>query len=581
MKNIEYSKRKIIILISVLLLASFVSTSLISYFTARDSLEQEILSSALPLTSDNVYSEVQRDMLSLLIVSSTMANDTFLHSWVMKGEKTPDEMISYLKELKKESKVLTSFFVSDKTRTYYQAKGILKKVEPDSERDKWYFRFRDSKDKYELNIDMDMANNDVMTVFINYKVFDSKGNFVGVTGLGVRISSARDLMEKYKKKYDRDIYFVSKAGRIIFYPNSSPFKKLKVKKVPELFSLLKNNSKDGINRSEYVRNGKRYLVNIRYIDELKWYLVVEQPSDSMQVSIFNALIINLVFCAIVILIVVSIVALLVNRHHKMLKNLILIESDLKDVNKSQKDKIQEQNVELSEKNEKLTELNEFRDKLFAVVAHDLRGPIGNIHHLLEYINEDLEKQASNQKMRDYTKTLRDAASTTYYLLENLLEWANIQFSNIKYDPEEFSIRTLLDRIVHMYESPAKDKKLSVTLDCPEDIKVLADKHIVEIIVRNLVSNAIKFTNKDGSILLKVEKQGNKVAVSVKDNGIGIAEDKIQKLFGFNNDVSSNGTSGESGIGIGLSLCNDLALINKSELKVESVPGKGSTFTLIL
>jgi len=577
MQNIEQNKKRIIILISGLLLASFVSTSLISYFTARDSLEREILSSALPLTSDNVYSEVQRDMLSLILISSTMANDTFLHTWVRKGEKTPDEMISYLKEITNKHKVLTSFFVSDRTYIYYQAKGILKKIKADAFRDKWYFRLRESKDKYELNIDMDMANNDVMTVFINYKVFDSGGSFVGITGMGVRIAAARDLMERYKRKYDRNIYFVAKDGKIIFYPNSSPFKKLNIKRVPELVPLLKNNSKGG----EYIRDGKRYLVNIRYIDELRWYLVVEQPSDSMNVPIFNALVVNLVFCAIVILVVVVIVTLLINRHHKKLQNLIKIESDLKNTNKLQKDRIQEQNVELSEKNEKLTELNDFRNKLFAVIAHDLRGPVGNIHHLLEYISDDLEKQASDPKIRDYTLSLRDAASTTYYLLENLLEWANIQFSNIKYDPEEFAVGKLLGKLFHIYEFPAMDKKLSLKVDCPEDIKVFADKHIVESIVRNLVSNAVKFTGENGSILMKAEKQGNKVAVSVKDNGIGIEGEKIPKLFGFNSDISSSGTRGESGIGIGLSLCHDLALLNRSELKVESAPGRGSTFTLIL
>jgi signal transduction histidine kinase len=580
MQNIEYSKRRIIILIAALLLASFVSTSLISYFIARDSLEHEIQSSALPLTSDNVYSEVQRDMLSLILISSTMANDTFLHSLVMKGEKTPAEMTRYLKEMKDKSGVITSFFVSDKTRIYYQTQGILKKVEPGSPRDQWYFRLRKSKDRYELNIDMDMANNDAMTIFINYKVFDVKGGFIGVTGLGVETDSVQNLMEKYKLKYDRNIYFVTEDGKIILDSRSSPFREQNIKKVPELLPLLKKSS-NGMNRSEYVRGGKEHFVNIRYIDELKWYLVVEQPCDSVNVPIFKALLVNLVFCIIATLIVVFIISWLINRHHKMLESMIKVESELKNINKIQKEKIQEQNAELSEKNDKLTELNDFRNKLLAVIAHDLRGPVGNIHHLLEHISEDLEKQASNQKMHDYTVSLRNAASTTYYLLENLLEWANIQFANIKYEPEEFALGELLETIIHMYESPIKDKELSVTVDCPEDMKVFSDRHIVECIVRNLVSNAVKFSNQNGSILLKAEKQGGKVAVAVKDTGIGIEEEKIPRLFGFESNISSRGTGGESGIGIGLSLCHDLALVNKSELKIESAPGKGSTFTLIL
>ena len=262
-----------------------------------------------------------------------------------------------------------------------------------------------------------------------------------------------------------------------------------------------------MNRSEYTRNGEKYLVNIRYINELNWYLVVEQPSEIMNVPIFKALVINLVFCAIAILIVVFIVALLISRHHKMLENMIKIESDLKDVNKAQKDKIQEQNVELSEKNEKLTELNDFRNKLLAVIAHDLRGPVGNTHHLLEHISEDLANQASNEKMRNYTIALKSTASTTYYLLENLLEWANIQFSNIKYDPEEFEVKGVIDKVLDMYEFSAKDKELSINVDCPDDIKAFADKHIVESIVRNLISNAVKFTNKKRQYFDKSGKAG--------------------------------------------------------------------------
>ena len=122
--------------------------------------------SELPLTSDNVYSEIQRDLLPSIFIASLMANDTFLRSWVIGGEKDPASITRYLKEISEKYNTMTSFFVSEKSRIYYQAKGILKKVSPDSPRDVWFFRVRKMDPIYEINVDPDMANHDTMTIFL-------------------------------------------------------------------------------------------------------------------------------------------------------------------------------------------------------------------------------------------------------------------------------------------------------------------------------------------------------------------------------------------------------------------------------
>ena len=566
-----------------MLIIGFISTSLISYFVALNSLEKEILISELPLTSDNVYSEIQRDLLSPILISSVMSSDTFLRRWILNGENNAEEMAQYLKEIKDKHKVFTSFLISDKTGTYYQSKGILKKIKENSMRDKWYFRLRKSKTEYEMNIDIDMANDDAITIFINHKVFDFNGNFIGAAGVGLKNKSVQNLMAKYHKKYNRNIYFVKPSGEIILHC-SCKIKEYNIKKIPGLSLIFDNiihNKKNSYkyNSYKYNKGGKTVFLNSRYIEELGWYLMVEQSSDLTELSIFNALVLNLIFCAVITLLVVIIISVIINKYHKKLKIMLKTELDLLNINNGQKLKIEEQNSELHEKNEKLTELNDFKDKLFAVIAHDLRGPVGNIHYLLEQIGDDLPKKLSNNEMNNYAESLRSSARNTYNLLENLLEWANFQFSRVEYNPTVFTIDELLKEEVSSHKYSLDLKDISIKINCRKDIEIYADINIVKTIIRNLISNAIKFTPANGEIIINSQVQNDKLAISVKDDGVGIEKDRIPKLFGFSNNISTSGTKGESGVGLGLSLSRDLARINKGDIHFETEAGKGSTFTL--
>lgn len=576
--EINKYKKKIIILISILLVAGFVSTSFISYFVARNSLKKEILVN-LPLTSDNVYSEVQRDLLSPVLISSVMANDIFLRRWVMDGETNPEEIIQYLKDIKDNYKFFTTFLVSEKTRVYYQAKGILKKVREGAFRDKWYFRIRKSKAKYEMNIDIDMANNDAITIFINHKVFDLKGNFIGATGVGLKNKSVQALIAEYHKKYNRNIYFITPAGKVVLHSPLSGIKDGDIKNIPELFLIFNNIKLKGKNKTEYKRDGKTFCLNTRYIKELGWYLVIEQPVDLMNRAILNALMINLIFCVIVIIFVLIIVCLIVNKYHRKLKAVIKKEVALININNDQKLKIEKQNLELLGKNEKLTELNSFKDNLFAIIAHDLRSSVGNIHYFLEHISDDLSRQLSNKKTHEIVMSLRDSAGAAYSLLGNLLEWAKIQFSRVECHPTVFHINELLQESIPLHKIAIEQKNIFLTVNCDKGLEVFADINIVKTIVRNLISNAVKFTTEGGKISINVEKRDTKVAILICDNGVGIEKNRIPKLFGFKHGIHTSGTKGESGVGLGLSLSRDLARINQGDIQVESRLGQGSIFIL--
>jgi len=203
-----HSQRSLLLTLVMLLGSGFLATSLLSYFASRDAIRDSIVNTELPLTSDTVYSEIQKDLVRPVLISSMMARDTFVRDWVVAGEKDPLQMTRYLKEVMDHYGAYTAFFVSNHSLTYYQAKGVLKKISPDEPRDVWYYRVRDMADPYEINVDPDLANKDNLTFFINYKVFDYDDNFIGATGVGLTVDAVIKLIDRYQQRYQRSVYFV-------------------------------------------------------------------------------------------------------------------------------------------------------------------------------------------------------------------------------------------------------------------------------------------------------------------------------------------------------------------------------------
>ncbi|MEM4248190.1 MAG: cache domain-containing protein [Candidatus Nanoarchaeia archaeon] len=304
----------------VLICGSFV-TSFIGYHSAKGSLRKEIAQKELPLTGDNVYSEIQRDVLRPVFVSSQMACDTFLRDWVIGGEKDPAQIARYLAEIKEKFGAFTSFFVSEHTFNYYYYGGILKKVSREEPRDVWYFRVREMKTDYEINVDPDLANRDAMTIFINYRVYDYNGNFIGATGVGLTIDSVVQLIEKYQKKYKRTIYFIDSNGNVKLCGTAFP------KNIKNVFSLeygdtIKASLCDsGDKSSTYKKKGEIIHFNTRFIPEFNWYLVVEQEEREFTQKIYIALLINLALCIIVTFIVLSLTLALFKAFNKEIETL--------------------------------------------------------------------------------------------------------------------------------------------------------------------------------------------------------------------------------------------------------------------
>ncbi len=294
---------RIVLLISLLLVGGFLATSLASYVVSRSSLRREIEQTALPLTSDNIYSEIQRDLLRPIFISSLMATDTFLRDWVLDGEGDPTRITRYLNEIQTKYGTFTAFFVSEKTRNYYHSSGILKKVSPDEERDRWYFRVRTMEPEHEINVDPDMANRDAMTIFINYKVHDYEGNYIGAAGVGLTVNAVKSLIESYRRRYHRDIFFVDAEGEINLSSTTFSGKGRRLQEMPGLAPLAQAILASDSLTLKYDREGETVHLNTRHIKEFGWHLLVEQSEEQSLRPIHDALMVNLAICALVTCIV--------------------------------------------------------------------------------------------------------------------------------------------------------------------------------------------------------------------------------------------------------------------------------------
>lgn len=323
-------QRSLVLLLLVVLGGGFLATSLASYYAALGSIRDSIVNTELPLTSDNVYSEIQKDLVRPVLISSMMARDTFVRDWVMNGEQDVEQMTRYLREVQEQYGAVTSFFVSEKTHTYYQAKGVLKQVSQGEPRDTWYFRVRDRHSPYEINVDVDMANQDRLTFFINYQVFDYRQRFIGATGVGLTVDAVVKLIDDYQVRYGRSLYFVDGDGRIALTGATGGPQGAKVGQslgeVPGLEELRAKLPLPQGGNFEYRENGRGHFLNVRFIPELNWYLFVDKQENGAVAGIRQSLYLNLLICLLVTAVVLVLVSLSLRRYQQRIATLATTDS---------------------------------------------------------------------------------------------------------------------------------------------------------------------------------------------------------------------------------------------------------------
>jgi signal transduction histidine kinase len=225
----------------------------------------------------------------------------------------------------------------------------------------------------------------------------------------------------------------------------------------------------------------------------------------------------------------------------------------------------------------LIQLNADKDIFISIMAHDLRSPFNALLGLSDLLIENLRKYNIDE-IEELVNHIKSAAEGTYALLEDLLKWTRAQSGNIPFNPQNVNIEDICKKILEYLYTNALAKKITINLNIQNNISVYCDADMLKTILRNLISNAIKFTNKRGLIELNAEVNPGDTTVSVSDNGIGMSPDKIKKLFDISQiQTSSLGTANETGTGFGLLLCKEFVEKHGGEIWVESRCGKGSVF----
>ncbi|MFA9213851.1 MAG: ATP-binding protein [Candidatus Methylacidiphilales bacterium] len=241
-------------------------------------------------------------------------------------------------------------------------------------------------------------------------------------------------------------------------------------------------------------------------------------------------------------------------------------------------KERELNLILNKNQAELQEANSAKDKLFGIVAHDLRAPINNIKAMLSlYEKGDIDEQ----ELKEFLSNLSAKVNETTEMLENLLSWAKSQLSNALITRTKVNISDIVTSEINKNKKTADAKGISLDSNVAEDFIIWVDSDMISMVLRNLLSNAIKFCKKNDSITITVQKNDNQLLVSVKDSGLGISKENLDKLFNNNDSISTFGTNKEKGIGIGLNLCKTFLNKNNGDIWVESEENKGSTFTFSL
>jgi PAS domain S-box-containing protein len=229
----------------------------------------------------------------------------------------------------------------------------------------------------------------------------------------------------------------------------------------------------------------------------------------------------------------------------------------------------------------LRELNATKDKFFSILAHDLRGPLSSFVGATEILFEDILTM-EKLEVKAIIESLKKSASNIYNLLENLLEWSRLVRNRIDFTPEKFNLKNKIEVCTGILSENACKKRIEMEINIPDDIEVIADNHMFDGIIRNLVSNAIKFTPVGGKVTVTADiESGQSIRISISDTGIGMSPELISKLFLLNEKTSRAGTEGESSTGLGLLLCKEFVEKHGGKIWVESEVGKGSTFRFII
>lgn len=309
---------------------------------------------------------------------------------------------------------------------------------------------------------------------------------------------------------------------------------------------------------------KTAQLRARYEQEIS-----EREIEQLQAESQVQRMLNKVFIIFFVVIVVLVIIITINLRSRKIANQQLAEQNLQISNAIEK---------LSESEKELQVLNKSKDRIFSVVAHDLRNPVAAVTGFSELLYDNFE-QFPVETQKEYLLQITQGTLRIQNLLENLLIWARSQMKAVKYNPADLKLRSVVDECVRELKANLDHKKIACSVKIERKCLVFADKAMIHTVFRNLIMNAVKFSFPGGKIYITSRNEAGMCYVSVEDEGIGIQPEIQNKLFDANEVVSTPGTTGESGSGLGLVICREFLERNKGSIRVESEPGNGATFIM--
>lgn len=307
--------------------------------------------------------------------------------------------------------------------------------------------------------------------------------------------------------------------------------------------------------------------NLKRSEQENQIIKIEQEQQEAQLKLQRWIIIS-AFTGITLLLIAGVVLIRTNRERKTANE---------ELSKNNK-KLKKLNQKVQDQNEELEHLNTIKTKLFAIIAHDLRGPLSSLQSLLYLLREH---ELSEQEMKDLTTNLEKDMIENASMMDNLLAWAQSQMSGLSIDKRTFNLKSCVQSVLDPFTLQAEKKKIDFDISIPEDASAWADYDMMKLVFRNLIANAIKFSETNSTVFINAVHQDNQMfLISVRDEGVGIAPEDQSKIFSSIN-FTSRGTNKEKGSGLGLNLCKEFIEEHGGKIWFESIPGTGTTFYFTL
>jgi signal transduction histidine kinase len=236
--------------------------------------------------------------------------------------------------------------------------------------------------------------------------------------------------------------------------------------------------------------------------------------------------------------------------------------------------------EIEKSKEELQILNQKKDLIFSILSHDLRSPLTTLKGFLGYIIDHAD-ELTKEDLKKHAVNIRNSVTNSLDLIDNTLFWSLSQMGNIQYTPTHFSLQHLMEKLKGLYQLTADKKRIPLTITCDEEIILNGDENMIYVTLRNLVSNALKFTSEGNPVYITCTSKNGFAEVNVVDRGIGMSQDYLRRIQSMDQPMLKKGTSNEKGTGLGLLLCKNFIELNKGQLQITSIENVGTTFTVLL